>query len=65
MPEFTPPRGKQGEDRTAIHRVPRPPRTWAQWLGTALAAVLVLSGLVVVGVAVFVSVGISHYGDNK
>jgi hypothetical protein len=65
MQDFVPPGGTPGEDRTAIRRVPRPPRTWAHRVGIALAVVLAICGLVAVGFFVFLIVGMSHFGDNK
>jgi hypothetical protein len=53
------------EDHAAIHRMPRPPRTWAERLGIALAVVLVICGLAVVGFVVLMAVGLSQWGDNK
>jgi len=46
-------------------RAARPQRSvWAA-IGVALAVILALGGLTVVGLAVVVFVAMSHYGSNK
>lgn len=46
---------------------PRPIRERSIWtiIGIALAVVLVIGGLAVVGFATLIFVGLSHYGSNK
>ncbi len=47
-------------------RAARPPRSvWGAIAGIALAVILALGGLAIVGLAVVVFVGMSQYGSNK
>jgi hypothetical protein len=48
-----------------MRRAPRPQRSVWSVLGIALAVVLALGGLAVVGGMVLFAVGMSHYGSNK
>jgi hypothetical protein len=58
-----------GMGNNGMNRLP-PPRPFherSMWtiIGIALVVVLVIGGLVVVGYATLIIVGLSHYGSNK
>ena len=66
MESFEPPE-QEPTDRPPRLPVRQPKQGWSLGaiIGGILGAVLVLGGLFVVGMFVFLAVGLSHWGSNK